>query len=180
MVPTVVQIRSFPFGNIDLWKSHSVIDEAVSLLKNCERKPFISFIPMDDCIFFVISTVLTIIFSFLATRIKQNPTESHSSSRRRTRTSRLNEYDSSGTNQREASNGEPQTRERIPLLPRQPANATAQPSDRTAQPSDRTAQPSDRTAQPSDEIVLSSSTFPAGESNFPYDIRLSLHKKLIF
>jgi hypothetical protein len=162
VIPTVVQIHSYPFLDIDPLKIQSVIAKANSTLKQCERT---SFFPMDDRIFLGVSIILTIIFLILAATIKQNPTEDHSLPRVRTSKPQFESNDSSGTNRRngsshgQSSNREPGKSEDIPLLERHQADRKAQDSDRTALPT---------------------SASPFVGQKFLYGIRLSLHMKLIF
>lgn len=162
VIPTVVQIHSYPFLDIDPLKIQSVIAKANSTLKQCERT---SFFPMDDRIFLGVSIILTIIFILLAKTIKQNPTEDHSLSRGRTINPPFESNGSSGTKRRkgsnrcQSSNREPGKPEDTPLLKRHQAGGTAQQSDRTALPT---------------------SASPFVGQKFSFGIRLSLHMKLIF
>jgi hypothetical protein len=139
VIPAVAQFLSFPFPDIDPLKSRSLIDEAVSMLKKCERK---SFITMNDWIFLGISLILTIILFRSMIITKQESTENHSSSRPRNRNSQLERKTSSTTKQQKdlirlkSLDKKPQLPESDPLLEVPSSAETAQPSIDTVQQSD--------------------------------------------
>jgi hypothetical protein len=143
VIPAVAQFLSFPFRDIDPLKSQTLIDKAVSMLKKCERK---SFITMNDWIFLGISIILTIILFLSVIITKQESTENWSSSRRRNRNSQLERKKSSRTKQQKdlirhkSLDKEPQIHESVPLLEVHSSAETAQPSIDTVQQSDGMAQ----------------------------------------
>ncbi len=162
VIPTVFQVRSFPFGNIDPLQSQSVIDEAVSLLKKCQHK---SFIPMDDRIFFGISIVLTIIFILLAINSKRNRTEGLCSFKRKATISQPNEDTPSGTNRPGPS---------IQLERHDTEHVSPETTHLLASGS------CDAQNQLTDDLNLSPSVRPVVEKKFLSGILLSSQMKLIF
>jgi hypothetical protein len=197
VIPAIAQFLSFPFRDIDLLKPQSLIDDAVSMLKKCERK---SFITMTDWIFLGISLILTIILFLSAIITKQGSTENHSSSRRGNGNLQSERKTSSTTKQQmdlirhKSLDKEPQIHESVTLLEIHSSVETVQESDRMAQQTGEvvqliggTAYPSVDTAQQAGNMVQQSSAtiqlsrvIPYHDPKLSYGICLSLHRKLIF
>jgi hypothetical protein len=136
VIPAVAQYLSFPLRDSDPLKFQSWIDKAVSMLKKCERK---SFITVPDWIFLVISLILTTILFLSVIRTKPESTKNHCLSRCRKRKSHFKKKTSSTTIKQKdpirhkSLDKEPQCHESVPLLELHSSAETAQQSDEMAQ-----------------------------------------------
>jgi hypothetical protein len=167
VIPTVAQFLSFPFPDIDPLKSRSLIDEAVSMLKKCERK---SFITMNDWIFLGISLILTIILFLSMIITKQESTAN------KNRNSQLEKKTFSTTKQQKdlirlkSLYKEPQFHGSVPLLEVHSSTETLQQFIETAQPSGGMAQQTGNMVQQSSETNQPSRVIPYNDPKLSYGI----------